>query len=152
MAGRSEARRFILQMLYLVDQNPDADKDRIHVSLRKEFTDPALREFAWRLFLGVVDQKDLLDEQIRKTAVNWRLERMAPTDRNVIRMGLFEMTHMGTPAAVVIDEAVQIAREFGTENSSGFVNGILDKLIPPGAAQTDNAESSDDSDSSLEAE
>lgn len=150
MAGRSEARRFILQMLYLVDQNPDADKDRIHISLRKEFTDPALREFAWKLFLGVVDQKDSLDEQIRKTAVNWRLERMAPTDRNVLRMGLFEMTRLGTPAAVVIDEAVQIAREFGTENSSGFVNGILDKLIPPAANQTSVEAVSDESGSSPE--
>jgi len=152
MAGRSEARRFILQMLYLVDQNPDADKDRIHISLRKEFTDPALREFAWKLFLGVVDQKDSLDEQIRKTAVNWRLERMAPTDRNVLRMGLFEMTRLGTPAAVVIDEAVQIAREFGTENSSGFVNGILDKLIPPAAKQTSVEAVSDESGSSPEPE
>ena len=59
---------------------------------------------------------------------------MAPTDRNVLRMGLYEMTKMGTPAAVVIDESIEIAREFGTENSSSFVNGILDKLIPATAA------------------
>ncbi len=130
MAGRSEARRFVLQMLYLLDQNPDADRDRIQVSLRKEFTDEALRTFAWSLITGVLNHRDELDEVLRKTASNWRLERMATTDRNVLRLGLFEMTRLGTPAAVVIDEAVEIAREFGTENSSGFVNGILDKLIP----------------------
>lgn len=59
---------------------------------------------------------------------------MAPTDRNVLRMGLYEMTRMGTPAAVVIDESIEIAREFGTENSSSFVNGILDKLMPASPA------------------
>ncbi len=130
MAGRSEARRFVLQMLYLVDQNPETDFDRVQTELRKEFTDPALREFSWALISGVVAAREELDELIRKTATNWRLERMAPTDRNVLRLGIYEMTKYGTPAAVVIDEAVEIAREFGTEHSGSFVNGILDKLIP----------------------
>ncbi len=130
MAGRSEARRFVLQMLYLVDQNPEADFDRVQTELRKEFTDPALREFSWALITGVVAAREELDELIRKTATNWRLERMAPTDRNVLRLGIYEMTKYGTPAAVVIDESIEIAREFGTEHSGSFVNGILDKLIP----------------------
>ena len=130
MAGRSEARRFVLQMLYLVDQNPEADLDRVQTELRKEFTDPALRDFSWALITGVVAAREELDELIRKTATNWRLERMAPTDRNVLRLGIYEMTKYGTPAAVVIDEAIEIAREFGTEHSGSFVNGILDKLIP----------------------
>lgn len=130
MAGRSEARRFALQMLYLLDQQPEADQDRVRAALHKEFTDAGLREFTWSLISGVVTSRDELDEVICRTATNWRLERMAPTDRNVLRMGLFEMTKLGTPAAVVIDESIEIAREFGTENSSSFVNGILDKLIP----------------------
>lgn len=140
MAGRSEARRFVLQMLYLVDQNPDADRDRIHVQLRKEFTDEALREFAWSLFIGVLKHRDQMDTVITRTASNWRLERMAATDRNVLRLGMFEMTRMGTPPAIVIDEAIEIAREFGTENSPSFVNGILDKLIPPQPAASSPAE------------
>jgi len=138
MAGRSDARRFVLQMLYLVDQNPDADLDRVQIELRKEFTDPPLREFAWSLLSGVIAAREELDEVICRTATNWRLDRMAPTDRNVLRLGLFEMTKLGTPAAVVIDESIEIAREFGTEHSSSFVNGILDKLIPvavPAAAE-----------------
>lgn len=136
MAGRSEARRFVLQMLYLVDQNPDADKDRIQIELRKEFTDSQLRDFAWMLFKGVLANRDELDEVLRKTAVNWRVERMPPTDRNVLRLGLYEMTKLGTPPAVAIDEAIEMAREFGTENSSSFVNGILDKLIPKGTGDS----------------
>ena len=121
-------------MLYLFDQNPEADQDRMQVELRKQFTDAALRDFGWSLISGVIASRDELDEVICRTATNWRLDRMAPTDRNVLRMGLYEMTHMGTPAAVVIDESIEIAREFGTENSSSFVNGILDKLIPASPA------------------
>ena len=138
MAGRSEARRFALQMLYLFDQNPEADKDRMQVELRRQFTEEPLRQFTWSLISGVIASRDELDEVICRTATNWRLERMAPTDRNVLRMGLYEMTRMGTPAAVVIDESIEISREFGTENSSSFVNGILDKLIP--AASSPEAE------------
>jgi transcription antitermination protein NusB len=134
MAGRSEARRFALQMLYLLDQQPEADQDRVRAALHNEFADAGLREFTWSLISGVIASRDELDEVICRTATNWRLERMAPTDRNVLRMGLYEMTKLGTPAAVVIDESIEIAREFGTENSSSFVNWILDKLIPASAS------------------
>lgn len=134
MAGRSEARRFVLQMLYLVDQNPDADKARITRQLSQEFRELSLRAFASELLSGILEHQADLDQKIRQTATNWRLERMAPTDRNVLRMGLFEMLYQGTPAAVVIDEAVTIAKEFGTDNSGAFVNGILDKLMPATSA------------------
>ena len=130
MAGRSEARRFALQMLYLFDQNPEADQARMQIELRKQFIDAALQDFTWSLISGVIAAREELDAGIVRTATNWRLDRMAPTDRNVLRMGLYEMTRMDTPVAVVIDESIEIAREFGTENSSSFVNGILDKLIP----------------------
>lgn len=140
MAGRSEARRFALQMLYLLDQNPEADKDRVQIELRRQFLEEPLRQFTWSLISGVVASRNELDEIICRTATNWRLERMAPTDRNVLRMGLYEMTKMGTPAAVVIDESIEIAREFGTENSSSFVNGILDKLIPAAEVITPDQE------------
>jgi N utilization substance protein B len=130
MAGRSEARRFVLQMLYLLDQNPDAERSRITRQLSMEFREVALRAFASELLHGILQHQAALDLKIRNTATNWRLERMAPTDRNVLRMGLFEMLYQGTPPAVVIDEAVTIAKEFGTENSGAFVNGILDKLMP----------------------
>ncbi len=136
MAGRSEARRFVLQMLYLLDHQPDADRDRIAAQLSKEFKDAAVQNFAWNLITGILDHRSDLDAKISAVATNWRLERMAPTDRNVLRMGLYEMTITGTPPAVVIDEAVTIAREFGTENSGAFVNGILDRLIPEGKSIT----------------
>lgn len=140
MAGRSDARRHVVQMLFLIDQNPDADIHRIQAALREDLKDAALFDFAWTLFTGVREQRKSLDELIGQTASNWRLERMATTDRNVLRLGLYEMRHFGTPAPVVLNESIDIAREFGTENSAGFVNGILDKLMPKQEAKVDGTE------------
>ncbi len=128
MPGRRDARRITLQMLYLIDQNPDADLRRIRKTFLDELPQEALQEFSWSLFMGVRENVAELDRMIRETASNWRIERMAPTDRNILRMGIYEMRTMGTPAPVVLNEAIDIAREFGTENSASFVNGVLDKL------------------------
>ena len=96
--------------------------------------------FGWSLFAGIREQQTDLDEQISAAASNWKIERMAPTDRNVLRLGVFEMQKIGTPAPVVINECIELAREFGSENSPGFVNGVLDKLTPQaeGRATTEN--------------
>lgn len=128
MAGRSDARKCVLQMLYLVDQNSEADVHWIRTSMLEELEDDTLFGFAWSLFSGIRENLDKIDGRITAVANNWRVDRMAPTDRNVIRMGIHEIEQLGTPAAVVINESVELAREFGTENSSSFVNGILDKL------------------------
>lgn len=137
MAGRSEARRFVLQMLYLFDQNPDSDRDRVQLQLQDEFAEGPVRTFAMNLLDGVLKELQTLDQSISATASNWRLSRMAPTDRGVLRMGLYEMLYLGTPPAVVINEAIEIAREFGTEHSGGFVNGILDRLKPTAAGSAE---------------
>jgi N utilization substance protein B len=77
-----------------------------------------------------MEWRGMLDERIRSVAENWTLARMAPTDRNVLRLGAFEILQTDTPYQVVIDEAVELARKFGTAQSPQFVNGILDRLIP----------------------
>lgn len=141
MAGRSDARKCVLQMLFLVDQNPDADLHWIRNSVEEQLNDETLVNFAWSLFTGVREQRDAIDEKITAVSDHWRIDRMAPTDRNVIRIGIFEIEKIGTPSAVVLNEAVELAREFGTEHSSAFVNGILDKLAtqgqkPAGAVDT----------------
>jgi N utilization substance protein B len=77
-----------------------------------------------------------LDALLAGIADNWSLERMAATDRNVLRLGAYEILYGGTPPRVAINEAVELAKRFGTANSAPFVNGILDKLMPkeePGA-------------------
>ena len=133
MSGRSSARRLVLQMLFLVDQNQESDENRIRQSITRELRDPAVREFAFQLFDGVLKNQEEIDALIRETASNWKLERMLATDRNVLRIGIFEVRCFDTPPAVALNEAIEMAREFGTEHSAAFVNGILDKLIPNGA-------------------
>lgn len=142
MAGRSDARKCVLQMLYLVDQNSEADVHWIRTSMQEELGDDTLFGFAWSLFLGIRENLDAIDGRITAVANNWRVDRMAPTDRNVIRMGMHEIEQLGTPTAVVINESVELAREFGTENSSSFVNGILDKLSK-NAGENDVRDNSD---------
>lgn len=130
MPRRSDARKAALQMLYLIDINPDAELDHIQASIREKLPKPKLAEFAEQLVQGVRGGLTEIDQQIERVAENWRIERMAPTDRNVLRLAIFEMQQLETPAPVAIDEAIELAREFGTQNSAAFVNGILDKLIP----------------------
>lgn len=89
---------------------------------------PGARDFAWALVSEVCENVVGLDEQIGKKARNWRVSRMAAVDRNILRLGAHELAHTDTPPAVVIDEAVELARRYGTDASPGFVNGILDAL------------------------
>lgn len=89
---------------------------------------PEGREFCLSLILGVRRNHGELDAAIQEIAENWSLHRMAPTDRNVIRLGAYELLYTDTPPAVAINEAVELAKRFGSSQSAGFVNGILDKL------------------------
>lgn len=131
MARRSKAREVALQMLFQVDLNPDVDTSAVAGMIGERLTDPELREFAWVLFSGVREYRAMLDEKIESVAENWKLSRMAATDRNCLRLGAFELIQTGTPHRVVIDEALDLARKFGNAQSAPFVNGILDKLVPP---------------------
>jgi N utilization substance protein B len=139
MPRRSDARKCVLQMLYLVDQNAEADVHWIRNTIEEELSDDeVLIDFAWTLFTGVRQQLEQLDSRITGVAENWRIDRMAPTDRNVLRMGLFELTDIGTPAAVVLNECVELAKAFGTGNSQSFVNGVLDRLNKQNPPATGN--------------
>jgi N utilization substance protein B len=131
MARRSKSREVALQMLYQVDLNPDVDGRMVAEMIRERLKDDDLREFAWVLFAGVMECRALLDEKIMTVAENWKLSRMAATDRNCLRLGAFELLQTATPHRIVIDEAVELAKKFGSAESSQFVNGILDKLVPP---------------------
>jgi N utilization substance protein B len=91
------------------------------------------RKFANRLFEGAADEATALDEIISQHAKNWRLERVAAIDRAILRLGLHEMRATDTPPTVVINEAVDLAKKFSSEEAGAFVNGILDtyrKSVP----------------------
>ncbi|MEZ6045520.1 MAG: transcription antitermination factor NusB [Planctomycetaceae bacterium] len=130
MKRRSKAREVAVQMLYLKDLNPDAHPTSIHEEITRQLEDRELQQFAWILFSGVMEQRAELDEKIMQVAQNWSLSRMAPTDRNVLRLGAFELIFTDTHYRIIIDEAVELARRFGNKQSGQFVNGILDKLVP----------------------
>lgn len=91
--------------------------------------DLELLDFARRLLAGVRKNRGELDELLKKTADNWSLERMAVVDRNILRIGAYEMLHADTPERVAINEAVELAKRFGAKQSSHFVNGILDRFV-----------------------
>lgn len=132
MATRRKARELALQMLYQVDVNPDVSPADVRVMIRDYMTDDHdLQRFAWQLFAGTQEMRLQLDGKIEEVAENWKLSRMAVTDRNILRMACYEMLHVNTPPKVVIDEAIELARTFGGENSPAFVNGILDRMMPP---------------------
>jgi N utilization substance protein B len=98
-----------------------------------------LMDFARTLAQGAWDRRDLLDEKLARTAAHWSVARMTPVDRNILRLGLYELlAHPDTPPQVVINEAIELARRFGDADSPAFVNGVLDAVWRGHAAATDS--------------
>ena len=129
MARRTRAREVALQVLYQDDLNPrhnPADDDEF---VRGRLQGAELVEFAGSLIAGVRRNRGELDVLLAQTADHWSLERMAATDRNVLRLGAYEIIYAETPGRVAINEAVELAKRFGTRQSAQFVNGILDRLL-----------------------
>ncbi len=108
---------------------PPVDSDRIFDRVAEHFVVPkGALEFARELVNGVVARLPELDALVSLHARNWRVSRMAVVDRNVLRLGAHELRDTQTPVAVVIDEAVDLARRFGSDRSPSFVNGVLDAI------------------------
>jgi len=129
MARRSRAREVALQMLFEDDVNPRPSIDETKEFLRARLHSPDLEEFCLTLIQGVRRNQSELDALLAKTADNWSLERMAATDRNVLRLGAYELLYTDTPGRAAINEAVELAKRYGSANSAPFVNGILDKFL-----------------------
>ena len=128
MSSRRKAREWALQMLFQQDLNEVTAEDLLELFWEVNPADPEEREFAELLFKTTLENRSHIDELIRRHAQHWRLERMAAVDRNVLRVAVSEFLYTETPQAVVIDEAIEIARRFSTAESSQFVNGILDAI------------------------
>lgn len=130
MSRRSRAREVVLQVLYQDDLNPPADLSAAEAFLRKRLhEDEALVAFASSLLDGVRGKRAELDDLLAKRADNWSLARMAATDRNVLRLGAYEILFTETPDRVAINEAVELAKRFGAKQSPPFVNGVLDRFL-----------------------
>lgn len=129
MSRRSRAREVALQMLFEDDVNPRPSIEQTKQFLRDRLSSPELEEFCLSLILGVRRNQRELDALLERTAENWSVDRMAATDRNVLRLGAFELLYTETPGRAVINEAVELAKRYGSGNSAPFVNGILDKFL-----------------------
>lgn len=131
MSRRSRAREVVLQVLYQDDLNPGHSMQSTEEFLRKRLhNNTEIIEFANSLLSGTRRNRPELDEMLTSRASNWSLNRMAATDRNLLRMAAFEILFTDTPNRVVINEAVELAKRYGSKQSAQFVNGILDSLQP----------------------
>jgi N utilization substance protein B len=131
---RTRAREVALQLLFQREVNAQLPRPVLEEFATGRLRDPGLVQFCLGLYDGVVAQQKTLDARIVAAAQNWRLTRMTGVDRNVIRLGAYEalFTPQETPAPVAINEAIELARAYGTADSPAFVNGVLDRVVRDG--------------------
>lgn len=129
---RDQARRAALRVLYaadVADDDTDEVLDNARQALIEQGEDPS--EY-WDPVVGrvraVLDDQERIDAEIRALSTSWRLERMAAVDRNLLRLGIFELLEGLAPPLVTINACVELAKEFGTASTPGFINGLLDQL------------------------
>ena len=130
MGARRKSRELALQMLFQHDMSGNTPEAIVLTFEDLHKVKPPVRDFAVRLFEGTVQHLEEIDRMIVEQADNWRITRMAVVDRNIIRMSVYEFIHEDeTPKLVIIDEAIEIAKKFGTQKSGQFINGILDGIL-----------------------
>jgi transcription antitermination factor NusB len=138
MRKRTRARELAIKVLYQMDvagllNSSEADLDRVLVEAGQE---EDVSAFARDLVKGFLERRDVIDGRIEEVSHNWKLDRMAVIDRNVLRIGAYELMYRDdVPALVSINEAIEIAKKFSTRKSGSFVNGVLDSLRKKFAAQ-----------------
>lgn len=129
MGARTTAREAALQMLFAVEATDTDPEQAIGDFWRELPGDAEGRPYADEAVRGVRATLADLDARIVKASKNWRLERMTRVDRNLLRLGAWELVQKtDVPRAVILDEAVELAKRFGTEESGAFVNGVLDRI------------------------
>jgi len=133
MPSRRRSRQRALQILYMWDarRQPVAEAMAAYFDTlysEESRNKPQPDAFLDRLVTGAVENMEQIDGRITRHAEHWRIERMPSVDRNILRLAVYEMAHSDTPAAVVIDEALELARRYSNEESVQFVNGVLDAV------------------------
>lgn len=128
---RSRAREVALQLLFQRDVNPTVKRDAIVRFAQDRLSNPDAEAFCLKLYDGVVSSLKEIDARITASSENWKLHRMAASDRNVLRLGAYEIAFAPepTPGPVALDEAIELARRYGSADSPSFVNGVLDKVF-----------------------
>jgi N utilization substance protein B len=135
MTRRSRAREVALQLLFQRDLNKRIDRATLERFVHDRLRDETLELFAIGLYDGVAAHQEDIDRRLSEAAENWRLARMPAVDRNVLRLGAYELLFVPEmPPNVALDEAITLARRYGSAESPAFVNGVLDRLRPSSPA------------------
>jgi N utilization substance protein B len=129
MLRRRKSRELAMQVLFLWDTNGQSDHALAAQLVDDGSDDDAIRRDALALAAGAWNGREVADKWVERLAPQWPPRRQPGVDRNLLRLAVYEMTATDTPAKVVIDEAIELAKAFSTENSPGFVNGILDAIL-----------------------
>ncbi len=138
MGARRSGREAALQMLFQIDASGVSSESAIQLFFRHFEADPEGKAYAETIVRGVERAGSDLEQLIEKASNNWRIARMTKVDRNVLRVAAWELAYGdGQPRAVILDEAVELAKSYGSEDSSSFVNGVLQRIadLVAGAAR-----------------
>ena len=136
--NRSQGREAALKILYQLDVTKDGPEKGLDIFFKHHRVSVNVRPFVTRLVEGACQRMAEIDSVLAKHATHWSLERMPMVDRNILRLGVFELLFdPETPPKVVINEAVELAKDFGTPDSGKFVNGVLDSIYKDSSQPTD---------------
>lgn len=129
MGHRRQAREFALQILHSIDLSGQSADEALAIFWQTNPASDELKPFTEELVRGVASKRGKIDEVISNYSSNWKISRMSTVDRNVLRMAVYELHWCSDiPAKVTLNEAIDIAKLYGTEDSGAFVNGILDQV------------------------
>jgi N utilization substance protein B len=136
MLNKRKIRELAMQILFLWDTQEGADRAVAEQIVMDGSDDPEVRRSAMDAAAGAWEQRTVIDQRLERIAPQWPPRRQPGVDRNLIRLAVWEMTSTDTPPKVCIDEAIEMAREFSTEQSAAFVNGVLDAVLKENASLT----------------
>lgn len=140
MGKRKKSRELALQVLYQIEMSDGDAEENFHLFWEHFNPSDELKEFSQKIVKGVCAHREEIDTLIEKHSEHWRLKRMSIVDRNILRSAMFELMFCpDTPTKVILNEAIELSKKFGSEKSGSFVNGILDKA----SHQLDRSSSSD---------
>jgi len=129
--GRRKARELSLQVLFQLDTGArdQTTEEAFSLFCRTFDAPPEARNYAWELVAGVRRHLEALDAELNRASEHWRLDRMSVVDRNILRLALYEMRYLpDVPMKVSLNEAIDLGKKYGTEESGAFINGVLDRI------------------------
>lgn len=122
------ARELAMQLLFQKDLHPSISDDAVTNQIQRILSEPDLQLWTQEAVEKTLAELESIDAKLSMAAENWKLSRMTPIDRNILRLGAHELCQKNLPAPVVLDEAVELAKKYGSADSPAFINGVLDRL------------------------